>query len=200
MSDLHADYQAVFYTSSDRFDFEGVNGIMDSLTAKCRAFRRGPGAGASEAVTTFHVEARYRDQIWEIDLPLRVGHFRTPEDVTRMQEDFDRLHEELFAFNDLGCDVEFVSWRATVSCRLREGDLGQLENKDQTYGGKVPISRNAYFDDTGMVDTRVALFERMEPNATVNGPAIIESAFTTVVIDPGAKAVRRSSGSLVIEP
>jgi N-methylhydantoinase A len=32
------------------------------------------------------------------------------------------------------------------------------------------------------------------------GPAIVESPFTTVVIDPGAEAVRRGSGTLVITP
>jgi len=34
----------------------------------------------------------------------------------------------------------------------------------------------------------------------VSGPAIIESPFTTVVIDPGATAERRASGSLSIDP
>jgi N-methylhydantoinase A len=40
----------------------------------------------------------------------------------------------------------------------------------------------------------------MGPGETVDGPAIIESSFTTVVIDPGAKAERRPSGSLLITP
>ena len=35
---------------------------------------------------------------------------------------------------------------------------------------------------------------------TVTGPALVESAFTTVVLDPGASAVRRGSGSLSIDP
>ena len=34
----------------------------------------------------------------------------------------------------------------------------------------------------------------------IKGPAIIESAFTTVVIDPGAIVTRRESGSLSINP
>jgi len=38
----------------------------------------------------------------------------------------------------------------------------------------------------------------MKRNAAVEGPAIIESPFTTVVIDPGAKAVRKPSGNLVV--
>ena len=35
---------------------------------------------------------------------------------------------------------------------------------------------------------------------SIAGPAIIESSFTTVVVDPGASATRSKSGSLIINP
>jgi N-methylhydantoinase A len=50
------------------------------------------------------------------------------------------------------------------------------------------------------VETDVELFEAMDPGAAVEGPAVIESAFTTVVVDPGATAVRTEGGTLVITP
>ena len=34
----------------------------------------------------------------------------------------------------------------------------------------------------------------------IEGPAIVESSFTTVVVNPGAAAVRQHSGSLSIDP
>ena len=40
----------------------------------------------------------------------------------------------------------------------------------------------------------------MNVDEEIKGPAIIESAFTTVVIDPGAIVTRRESGSLSINP
>jgi N-methylhydantoinase A len=67
-------------------------------------------------------------------------------------------------------------------------------------GADVPASRKAYFTDVGLVDTKVLRFEDMERGASIAGPAIIESSFTTVVINPGASAERRISGSLVINP
>lgn len=199
ISDLHADYRALFYAASDNFDFDGVNATLDSLTAKCQAFIEGPGAGAQEQSIELYAEARYRDQIWEIDLPLQIGRFKKPEDVNRVREDFDRLHEEVFAFRDPDSTVQFVGWRATVRCKLRERDLGSLA-KDKFYEASVPTSRKAYFTNTGMMETRVELFETMKPNAPLEGPAIIESPLTTVVIEPGAKVVRKRSGSLIITP
>ena len=199
MSDLHADYRALFYTATDNFNFNGVNATLDSLAAQCRAFVEGPGAGALEHSIEFYAEARYRGQIWEIDLPLPTPRFTNHEDVATVRQDFDQMHEEVFAFRDPGSDVEFVGWHATVRCKLRERELGKL-GRGKGYQAKVPPWRQAYFNGTGLVDTRVEVFETMKPNLALQGPAIVESPFTTVVIDPGAKVVRRRSGSLVITP
>jgi N-methylhydantoinase A len=199
ISDLHADYRALFYTSTDGFDLDGVNATLEALTSKCQAFIKGPGAGAVEQSIEFYAEARYRDQIWEIDLPLRAGHFEKSEDVDRVREDFDRLHEEVFAFHDPRSDVQFVGWRAAVRCKLHDREIGKLA-RAEFYKGKILPCRKAYFSDTGMMDTRVELFATMEPDVPLEGPAIIESPLTTVVIEPGAKVVRKRSGSLVITP
>lgn len=199
ISDLHADYRSLFYTSTNSFDFDGVNAALDSLEAKCQAFLTGPGADAEEKSIELFAEARYRAQIWEIDLPLQTTRFKTPEDVARVRQDFDHLHEEIFAYCDKASEVQFVGWRATARCRLSQGDLGKLA-KDKIYEAEIHPSRKAYFSGTGLVDTRIALFETMAPDDPLEGPAIIESPLTTVVIDPGAKVVRKESGSLVIVP
>jgi N-methylhydantoinase A len=48
------------------------------------------------------------------------------------------------------------------------------------------------------MDTPVLHVESMLPSQIVTGPAIIESSFTSVVVDPGAMAERMASGSLLI--
>ncbi len=199
MSDLHADFRSLFYTQTDTFDFGGVNDTLKALTEKCRAFIKGPGAGAVESGIEYIGEARYRHQIWEIDLPLDLKRFKSKKDLARVRGEFDRLHEEIFAFRDPGAEVEFVGWRATARCRLRGKRLGRLGHEKQFEKDLAP-RRKAFFGGNGMVDTRVVLFETMKPGAALRGPAIIESPFTTVVIDPGARAVRKRSGSLVITP
>jgi N-methylhydantoinase A len=199
MSDLQADHRALFYAATDDFDFDGVNEVLETLTAKCEAFNGGPGAGAVEHSIDLFAEARYRHQIWEIDLPLSVERFRSPDDLARAREDFDRVHEEVFAFRDPGSEVEFVGWRATARARLREGELGGLVH-EEAFEVEVPAARRAYFGERGSVEAEVRLFETMERDAPLAGPAIIEAPFTTVVIDPGAEAVRKASGSLVITP
>jgi N-methylhydantoinase A len=50
------------------------------------------------------------------------------------------------------------------------------------------------------VDAAICRLESMAPGVQVSGPAIVESSFTTVVLNPGAIAERAPSGSLVIVP
>jgi N-methylhydantoinase A len=60
--------------------------------------------------------------------------------------------------------------------------------------------RMAHFPGHGRIPTTLRRFETIGTGETVAGPAIIESSFTTVVLNPGAIAVRRPSGSLSIDP
>ncbi|MEK6709702.1 MAG: hydantoinase/oxoprolinase family protein, partial [Nitrospinota bacterium] len=157
MSDLHADYRSLFYTVTNKFDFDGANAALRSLEEKCRAFIRGPGKGSVDYGVEFYAEARYRHQIWEIDVPLDSARFKSRKDVNRAREAFDRIHEEIFAFRDPGSEVEFVGWRAAARCKLRKGQLGRLA-REKLYEKKLSSSRMAYFGGAGRRKTRVALF------------------------------------------
>ena len=199
MSDLHAGYRALYYTVTDNFDVAGVNRTLAGLLARCRTFLEGPGTGAAEHAIDVIAEARYRHQIWEIDVPIPFHLFERGDQVAWVREAFHRAHEEIFGFGDPGSAVEFVGWRATVRCRLRRRRLGRLA-REKGYRVKLPSSRKAYFAETGLVEARIALFDTLHPDRPLRGPAIIESPFTTVVIDPGARVVRKRSGTLVITP
>jgi N-methylhydantoinase A len=48
----------------------------------------------------------------------------------------------------------------------------------------------------GWMDAPVVRFEALSPDAPVTGPAIVESSFTTVVIDPWATAARTEGAGL----
>ncbi len=198
ISELRAEYSGTLYTSTGGFDFNGVNVLLEGLEEKCRAFIEGPGAGSLEQEIEFTAEARYPSQIWEIEVPLRGGRIEDENALAAFVEDFHKTHESLFTFADSESTIETVGWRANVRCRLRDGVNLSVDSAGG--GPEIEAGRSVYFPDTGFVEARVVHFDGMGPGETVEGPAIIESSFTTVVIDPGAKAERRPSGSLLITP
>jgi len=198
MSDLHAQYTRTFFATSEGFDADGVNGILDVLEASCNSFIDGPGQGSIDQTIEFFAEARYPEQVWEIEVPLASRRFESDADVQALVQEFHKVHEDIFAINDPNSGVEVVGWTASVKCRLREGESGSLAARELKTS--VDGTRKVYFSGHGHVDATVRRFEAMKQGEVLAGPAIIESPFTTVVVDPGATAERRASGSVSIVP
>lgn len=198
ISELSTDFAALFVTSCGRFDYTGANRVLANLRARCQAFIDGPGTRSLDQNTDFAVEARYAHQVWEMEVPLRTDQFTSETDVERLREDFHSNHREIFAIEDRESEVELIAWRAKIRCALRKGDIGSLVTGSNTRP-KVR-SRAAFFEEVGIADTSVYHVEEMEMGKAVEGPAFIESPFTTVVVNPGATARRQPSGSLVIDP
>ena len=198
MSDLTSQSRRTFFVTSDRFDFDGVNRVLAELEAQCQAFIEGPGQGSLSQEIEFFAEARYPDQVWEIEVPLAGARFQGPDDVAALVQAFHEVHEDIFAIADPESGIEVVGWTASVKCRLRETENASLVAHD--VDGSGDRSRTVYFPGVGQTRATVRRFEAMRVGEILAGPAIIESPFTTVVVDPGATAERRASGSISIVP
>ncbi|HSZ06443.1 MAG TPA: hydantoinase/oxoprolinase family protein [Solirubrobacteraceae bacterium] len=196
MSDLMSEYAAAFFTGSEDFDHERAQELLGDLRGRCEEFARRSNA-AAEPEIEYVAEARYRHQVWQLDVRLRQGSLGSPEDLTQLVEDFHAVHEEVYAVRDDRAELEVVNLRARVTCPLGGGvaDTVAIERDD----GALP-SRRVFFSGVGEVDAAIWRLESMAPGAPVAGPAIVESSFTTIVLNPGASAERAASGSLVIVP
>jgi N-methylhydantoinase A len=195
-SDLSAEYFATFPTSTTGFDFDTVNATLERLEADCERFAEEAASVTAGHTIQLAVEARYRAQVWELEVPLRTNRFRTAEDVAVLRADFDRVHDEILAHVDPDSDVEFVSWKAKVDCRLRSTSVAAAAARVEP---RPPSWRTVYFHREGHLETAVYELESLPPGAEIAGPAIVQSPITTVVVEPGAQATRTPSGSLVIE-
>ncbi|TCN22827.1 hydantoinase/oxoprolinase family protein [Sinorhizobium americanum] len=194
MSDLSSDFAQLHFTASGNFDEVKVNQVLADLKARCQAFANGPGADAIEHKIEFSVEARYPHQIWEIDVPLPSEQFTDASDMQALKSAFHEMHQRIFEISDPNSEVEFVTWRAKVSCKLKETTSGSLPSEGDFAGGKA--KRPVYFSETGWIDVPVHRFEAMKPGEPAAGPSIVESSFTTVVVDPSTIAERTAGGGL----
>ena len=195
ISDLTDRYHGMFHTVSPAFDFDGVNAVLADLEARCRAFAGAAGAGDAFTIH-WSTEARYPDQAWEIEVPLRNSRFATAADVAALSADFHRTHEEIFAVSDPDSAIETIGWNAEVRCPFGSAEVGRLRSPESA--SRLP-ARDVHFVGTGWRTVDVYRFEALGEGAVVAGPAIVESSFTSIVIDAGARAVRDRSGSLVID-
>ena len=196
MSDLAAEFAATLTTSTGAFDLERVNALLADLEQRCEAFAREAEADTADTEIELFAEARYPHQIWELEVPLRGRRFDGPAAVETLLADFHATHEEVFAIADRESQAEVVGWRARVRCRLQTRAAGRVIGGGSRPGG--PGSRTVHFPGGGSFETRVLAFDDLSSGDVVEGPAIIESPVTTIVVDPGARATRSASGSIVI--
>jgi len=197
VSDLSTHFREVLPTRTDAFDHDKVNELLKSLRARCEEFLAKNARGAIETHISFRLEGHYPSQVWDIDVPLPSGQVETAADVKALEEAFHRVHEELFAMADIGSPIEIIGWQAHVSARLRDEALGRMAT--DSIGAAISGTRHCYFKETGRVDTPVYSFGNMAIDERVEGPAIVESPLTTVVVDPGAVARRGASGSVIVD-
>ena len=196
MSELTTEYSRIGFMKTTAFDAERANAILAELVGRAQAFFDKAGPHARDQRIDLAIEARYPSQVWEIDVPLRGARFDTEDDVAALIADFHARHTDLFSFRDDGDAVEIMSWRALARCRL--SDATAIRLADDAQGLDARSHRRMFFRETGLVDAPAYRLEQLPVNAEVEGPAIVDSNFTTIVINPGARAVRRPGGHLVV--
>jgi N-methylhydantoinase A len=198
ISDLVADFAVTLPTSTERFPADEVNRVLDQLGRACEDFVAGPGADSAEQNVAFSVEARYPQQIWDLEVPLERAQFTEDAHVEELRTAFHRVHNEVLGIADEGSAVETMTWRAKVTCQLNtelSGATALIAASPDT-----AETREVFFTATGFVDATIRTLASIGPDEVVTGPAIIEGPATTVVIEPQATARRSESGSLVINP
>lgn len=199
LSDVIWEARRTFPTSTADFDHPGVNRVLGELAEQCARFIRANGRGAVESWVNFSAEARYPDQVWELEVPLRGAAFVSSEDVEVLRGDFHSLHRETFAVADEESLVEIVTWGARASCRLWQPPRTNGTLSALTAAHSKLRSRSAYFGGD-LIEAEVHDLATLAPGTVINGPAIIESAASTVVVPPGAALWPTTSRSLRISP
>ena len=195
LSDLTQGFAVTAFATTRKFNYELAAKTIASLGQQAQAFIDGPGAGSSEVESRYSVEARYPNQVWEIEVPLARPNFEGEADIEALRQEFHRTHEQLFAVSDPSSEVEIVAWRVHVRCGLprRPFKSGAVDS-----GNHKGPRRPAYFGDHGSLDTLVRRYESVLVGERIGGPAIIESPVTTIIVPPDASIERLQSGSLAL--
>ncbi len=177
------------HTSSDAFDFAAVEAGQRRLAQDIEGFLKGISLDsiASKSIE-YAVEARYRSQIWELEVPYKDGHIAGQEKVAELSEAFHALHERMFAIKDVESAIEFLTWKARLRLQLK---------RTRKEASILPVSRTeavpfrsskAFFAECGLLETPFYAGTALAIGAEIPGPAVIVEPTTTVVVPPGALA------------
>lgn len=198
-SDIITEAGASKLTNTEDFDIQGVNQALADIDVRLDEFAgRLRERGFTEIETRYYVEARYRFQVWELEITVPCKRFRGLDDVAALRAEFHRVHERVFAVHDETNAVECLNWRG----RLIAGVHAPTLEPTKSVAAKAAAAdrvRKAYFGD-GYVDTAIYLGEKLPAGALIKGPAIIEEDTSTLVIYPGAEARVSPGGRYIVTP
>ncbi len=183
---------------SSAFPFETINEALDAIEAELTRFGDTLAKrGFRDIEVRFFVEARYRFQVWELEVPLPSPRFRSDADVDALVQAFHAIHQRVFAVNDPGQAVECLNWRGRLRARVAPPAL-QVETRASGVA-RAAREREAFFG-TVAVTTPVYLGGALAPGTEIEGPAIIEEETTTLVVHPGARARISEGGRYLLTP
>lgn len=124
------------------------------------------------------LDMRLGEQIFEITVPLNGLELADPRLMAEIRERFHRRHEELYGYSSPHDEPVIINARLTVV-----GVLPSIPREPVLAAGgaaRPKGERKAYL--SGWVNTPVYDFDRLAPGARIAGPAIFESATTTVLV------------------
>jgi N-methylhydantoinase A len=191
LSDLVFTAGRVRYIRSDAPDLSAVEQTVRELAAELSNDVAGLGAELPEI--DYWVEARYPQQTWEIETPLQTPQLAAAELLEDIVRTFHAAHEKLYAVCDRASPIEIIGWRARASCRLGSPVQPRLAGKEAQNGKR---KRKIFLAEVGWTEVVVKPLPAWEDSGEIGGPAIIESAFTTIFIPSGTTAIRLASGAL----
>ena len=198
-SDIITEAGASRLTASDDFDFDGVNSALASIESRLEEFaERLRQRGFHDIEKRYFVEARYRFQVWELEIAAPGDRFHGQQDVDTLVAEFHRVHERVFAVQDMGQPVECLNWRGRLIASVKSPSL-EPPRAPQEKQAAADRHRPAYFG-AGIVDTPIYLGERLSTGVVIEGPAVIEEPTSTLVVYPGATARVSAGGRYLLTP
>ena len=164
----------------DEMEGEGLDRLRASFDGPARTARS--------------VEMRYGEQVFEIAVPLDGVDWSAPDPLPQIVERFHHRHEELYTYFLPDQETVLVNARVTVSGILSA--LPQEPRLPEAPPAAPRSVRRIYLED--WVATPVFDFDSLAPAQRITGPAIVESAMTTVLLRPGDQATVTPLGWLDI--
>jgi N-methylhydantoinase A len=179
-----------------------INDIYKPMIAYARRQLKAEGFDGARVRLDWSVDFRYSRQVHEITTPV---HAQTPIDdksLARIVSDFEMLYERKYgkgsAFREAG--IEMTMFRLTARGLMDRPKLQPLPlstpDSSAARMGRRPIfveSRN------GMADADIFDFEKLVPGNIVQGPAVIHTPITTIVLQADQRGTMDGYRNILID-
>jgi len=161
------------------------NKMIEELEKAAKRDMELEGYGEGNYELKYEILARYGGQLWEIRAEIPISRIETADDFRKLLEAFENEYEKVYTREAMvpsgGLEIITVAVEAI-------GPTPKPQISKEPYAGKSAEkarkgSRDVYWEGK-FINTPVYDWDLLRHGNEIKGPAIVESAHTTVVIPP----------------
>jgi len=195
LSDVRHDFVQTVNAPFDSLDPQDVIAVMQAQADAGRDLLRRENVSVEQVVVRNELDLMYQGQTHVMKLPTDAGVFNKEQ----VRQEFARAYLDRFGLDLPEMKPVLANVRTTV-IGVRDRISIDIFRPDEgnTLEAALVGSRKAFFDGRWH-ETNIYSRERLPAGAVFVGPAIVEQADSTVVIDPGTRATVDKFGNILID-
>ena len=170
------------------FDVAVVNGLLGELKSHAEAELAADDIAPERRHLRFSLDMRHKGQINEVEVEIAGAELREA-DLPGLHDAFVAQYERLYGQGASlpGARLEIVTYRCRAAAETLKPRLAPSDVMSQTIAAEARRpARAVYWSEPGeTMETPVFEGEKLVPGNSVPGPAIVETADTTVAVHPG---------------
>jgi N-methylhydantoinase A len=196
MSDLRRDYFVTRLMTLDRDNAPRVGELLDEMAgAALEQFSR-EGIAAEQVIFRRYGNLRYENQEHSVEVPLPAGRIDEAA-VDEITETFHSSYEREYTYR-LDAPTEFVGAHIVAIAEVGKLAPTPLPTAGRGLGDALKGRRAVDYATEGVHEADIYAGELLDPGMSFDGPAIVETKGSTVVVHPGNELAVDDYGNLII--
>lgn len=193
IADMRHDYHQTFVKTLEDVQAEDINKLFRDLEDTVLTELETEGIAKENVGIIRSAEVRYIGQEFSVEVPIP-GKTVANADLEKMNKQFSDLHEKYYGFSTPMAPAEIVSLKVTALGHLktplmqerRRAPAIDAKNLRGAFKGDRMVSCKK---DRGMTKCPTYERRRLSPGNIVEGPAVVEEPYSTILLMPGDEMV-----------
>jgi len=196
VASVEYDHARTFRARIGAVDFDRANATLRELGALGRDKLRLDRLPLDRVAVHAFADMRYVGQSYELEVPLPPA--LAAATLGSVVDGFHDLHQRVYGHASPGEPVEFVNLRVVSSVAFPPPRLPTVHRHGQIEDARLTTRSVVFSGRPEPIPTPVYRRQQLPTGVPIVGPAIVEQADTTTVIDPGQTAVLDEAQNLVL--
>ena len=195
-TDIKRDYARTYFKPLSEVDAQELESVYGELERAAQAMLERCGIDNDDRILERSADLRYLRQAYELNV-VTSDKVISKQTLNALADGFHDKHEATYGHANRDEGVQVVTLRVSAI-----GKLSALKLDEPAFGDEPSekAKRSVWFKDTGWVQCPVHARTHLRTGASIDGPAIVDSHDSTIVLPPTWQLVREPGGFIIMRP